>query len=121
VCYDCCGCCCAGVCAQIMGLPTEWYEGFLPQAAQQEAGASGSTAADAVRGNPAAPVMFVHMPRDKHTAALVAENVKLRQKKVRSSPVLTTQPQLADTIPSIFPAVHPALLGAAAATSPAFC
>jgi hypothetical protein len=102
-----------------MGLPTEWYEGFLPQTAQQEPGASDSTAADAVRGNTAAPVMFVHMPRDEHTAALVAENVESRQAKVRCAPVPTTQPQLACTNPrsplAAYIDAHPALLGAAAA------
>jgi hypothetical protein len=87
----CCRGCPAGVCAQIMGLPTEWYAGFLPQQAQQqEAGGAGTSSIgpDNAHANAAAPVLFVHMPRDKHTTALVAEDVKLRQGRVSSSRTL---------------------------------
>jgi hypothetical protein len=67
-----------------MGLPTEWYAGFLPQQSQQEAGGDGSSTLGGAQGNAAAPVLFVHMPRDKHTAALVTEDVALRQARVSS-------------------------------------
>lgn len=72
-----------------MGLPADWYAGFLPQqqAQQEEDGASPEVAGGNAHANAAAPVLFVHMPRDTHTAALVAEDVELRKGRV-SRPVL---------------------------------
>eukprot|EP00878_Enallax_costatus_P017682 GHUV01018578.1.p1 GENE.GHUV01018578.1~~GHUV01018578.1.p1 ORF type:complete len:285 (+),score=54.53 GHUV01018578.1:714-1568(+) len=104
----------AGVCSQIMALPTDMYEHFLnsPVARTLSAGdgfnaagvtrnnseapivkstgavgmeESGSTAVGALVGGEAVkspPVLFVHMPRDQHTAQLVAENLEARKQKV---------------------------------------
>ncbi|WIA33969.1 hypothetical protein OEZ86_007064 [Tetradesmus obliquus] len=84
-----------GVCAQIMGLPADWYAGFLPQqqAQQEEDGADPEVAGGNANANAAAPVLFVHMPRDTHTAALVAEDVELRKGRGLVSATLEVQPQ----------------------------
>lgn len=57
-----------------MALPGTWYKAFLegPAGAEQQQG----------KGWHEAPVLFVHMPRDAHTAARVKECVELRQTKV---------------------------------------
>lgn len=57
-----------------MALPGTWYKAFLegPAGAEQQQG----------KGWHEAPVLFVHMPQDVHTAARVKECVELRQTKV---------------------------------------
>ena len=63
------------LCSQIMALPGSWYQAFLeaaPSAGQQST----------QRQRAQAPVLFVHMPRDEHTAARVKESLELRHNKV---------------------------------------
>lgn len=106
----------AGVCCQIMALPTDMYTQFLdnpPTRTMQPAISSFAAAAGAISpsdasevaarssvasepvassspGNQAGaqvvkhpPVMFVHMPRDQHTAHQLAEIMEFRKQKVR--------------------------------------
>lgn len=75
----------SALCSQIMALPGTWYKAFLegPAGAEQQQG----------KGWHEAPVLFVHMPRDAHTAARVKECVELRQTKGLSTHVIEVQPQ----------------------------
>lgn len=60
-----------------MGLPADWYGGFLGGKPGE-----GGTVATAAAPAASPPVLFVHMPRDEHTAQLVAKDIELRKSKV---------------------------------------
>jgi hypothetical protein len=62
-----------------MALPPTLYTALLDARQQQHQQTKGKDA----KQWPEPPVMFVHMPRDAHTAARVQQAVQIRQAKVR--------------------------------------
>jgi hypothetical protein len=80
----------AAVCSQIIALPPTMYTALLdargltqPQQQQQEQQQQQQAKGKEAKQWPEPPVLFVHMPRDAHTAARVQEAVQIRQAKVR--------------------------------------
>lgn len=68
--------CTPAVCSQIMSLPTSMYKAFLTAA-------NDSSEEQQQLLHKGAPVLFVHMTRDEHTAAGVKKDVELRTELVR--------------------------------------